>query len=90
MACKALAANLALPAFGDPNAYPERVTTINRQGVTAEIASQIDVMSKGGPTGLRTVDMWLRAVNPSLLMKKPLVFSPDTARNQRQQFPSPT
>jgi hypothetical protein len=90
MACKSLAENLALPFLGDENGYPDRVTTITRQGVTAQIASVIDVMSKGGPTGLRTVDMWLRSVNPSGLMKKPLVFSPDTARNQRQQFPSST
>jgi len=90
MACKSLAENLAIPFLGDMNAYPDRVTTITRQGVTAQIASVVDVMSKGGPTGLRTVDMWLRSVNPNGLMKKPLVFSPDTARNQRQQFPSPT
>ena len=88
MACKSLAESLAAPFFGDMNAYPERVTTITRQGVTAQISSVIDVMSKGGPTGLRTVDTWLRAVNPALLMKKPLVFSPDTSRSQRQQFPS--
>ena len=87
MACRALALNLALPSFGEANAYPERLTSISRQGVTAEFANVIDIMKTGG-TGIRTVDMWIKSVNPNLQMKKPLVYSPDTARNQRQQFPS--
>ena len=88
MACKALAENILKPLLGDANAYPERVTTLTRQGVTAQIASVIDIMKSGG-TGIRTVDQWLIAVNPRKLRKRPVVSSPDIARNMRQQFPSP-
>lgn len=87
IACRALAENLALPCFGDANAYPERLTTISRQGVTAQFANVIDIMTTGG-TGIRTVDLWIKSVNPNNRMKKPLVFSPDVARNQRQRNPS--
>ena len=88
MAAKALAENILKPLLGDANAYPERVTTLTRQGVTAQIASVIDIMKSGG-TGIRTVDQWLIAVNPLKLRKRPVVSTPDIGRNMRQQFPSP-
>ena len=87
LAAKALAENIAMPLFGDANKYPERVTTITRQGVTAQIASVIDIMKTGG-TGIRTVDLWIMSVNPQKLRRKPIVFSPDIARNMRQPHPS--
>jgi len=87
MAARALAENIAMPIFGDANKYPERVTTITRQGVTAQIASVIDIMKTGG-TGIRTVDLWLMTVNPQKRRKRPIVFSPDIGRNMRQQYPS--
>lgn len=87
IAAIALAENIIKPIFGDANAYPERVTTITRQGVTAQIASVIDIMKTGG-TGIRTVDLWIMSVNPNKLRKRPRIWSPDIARNQRQQRPS--
>ena len=87
MAARALAENIIKPLLGDANAYPERITTLTRQGVTAQIASVIDIMKSKG-TGIRTVDQWLVAVNPNKRQKRAVVFSPDIARNMRQQFPS--
>lgn len=87
LAAKALAENIAMPLFGDANKYPERVTTITRQGVSAQIASVIDIMKSGG-TGIRTVDLWIMSVNPNKLRRKPVVSSPDIATNTRQRFPS--
>jgi hypothetical protein len=87
MAAIALAENIIRPIFGDANAYPERVTTITRQGVSAQIASVIDIMKTGG-TGIRTVDLWIMSVNPNKLRKRPKVWSPDIGRNPRQQRPS--
>jgi hypothetical protein len=87
MACKAMAENILSPLLGDANKYPERLTTVTRQGVTAQIASVIDIMKNGG-TGIRTVDQWILSVNPQKLRKRPVVSSPDIGRNSRQQFPS--
>ena len=87
LACRVLAESIAMPLFGNANRYPERVTTINRQGVTAQIASVVDVM-RDGRTGILDVDRWVLAVNPEQLRRRPVVFSPDIARNMRQRYPS--
>jgi hypothetical protein len=83
MAALALAENIISPIFGEANKYPERVTQITRQGVTAQIASVIDIMKTGG-TGIRTVDLWIMTVNPRKLRRRPKISSPDIGRNMRQ------
>ena len=87
-AATALAAQLAIPYFGGPSQFPVRTTSITRQGVTAQIASVVDVLKTGG-TGVYVADMWLSSVNPKQLSRKPRVWSPDIGKNRRQQYPSP-
>ena len=87
-ACVALAAFLALPQLGDNTQYPQRVTTINRQGITTQIASPIDIINKGA-TGIEEVDLWILSVNPNKLRKQSVFLSPDRARGNRQGTPSP-
>lgn len=89
LACKVLAESIAMPLFGNANKYPERIVQISRQGVTAQIASVIDVMKNGG-TGILDVDRWILAVNPNHLRRRPVVSSPDIGRNPRQPHPSVT
>ena len=88
MAAIALAEFLVLPVLGNPTLYPQRTTQVTRQGVTAQITSSIDII-KTGNTGIPIVDLWLNAVNPKQLLRRPRVWSPDIARNPRQQYPSP-
>lgn len=85
-AATALASFLALPALGASSSIPQRVTTIVRQGVTMQIASDVDFAK--GDTGIPIVDLWLNSVNPNKLARKPRVWTPDTARNPRQQYPT--
>lgn len=58
---------------------PKRLTTITRQGVTVDIADSLDILDKGG-TGLTSVDLWLRAVNPEARPQRAGVWSPDVPR----------
>jgi len=88
MAATALAEFLALPLLGNPTQFPQRTTSITRQGVTTQIASSIDII-KTGSTGIPLVDLWLNSVNPKQLARSPRVWSPDIARSPRQQYPSP-
>lgn len=86
-AAVALAEFLVLPAFGAPGEYPQRTTTIVRQGVSMQIASAVDIMKSGG-TGVYAADLWLASVNPKQHTRRPRVWSPDIGRQPRQQFPS--
>jgi hypothetical protein len=88
-AAVSLASFLVSPMLGNPDAFPQRTTSITRQGVTAQIASAVDVM-KSGSTGIYAVDLWLNSVNPKQLQRKPRVWSPDIGRNDRQQYPTAT
>jgi hypothetical protein len=82
-ACLQLAEMYACSNLGDKNRYPERMTSITRQGVSAQVASIVDVMKEGG-TGLYVVDMWLKSVNPSKQRQRSLVWSPSRPSNRRQ------
>lgn len=82
MACLKLAEALALPQLGDTTRYPTRMTSFTRQGVTAQVASVIDVLKQGG-TGIYEVDLWLSAVNPNKGRRQAVIFSPDRGVNRR-------
>lgn len=58
---------------------PKRITSITRQGVTVDIADSLDILERGG-TGLTSVDLWLRAVNPEARPQRAGVWSPDVPR----------
>lgn len=58
---------------------PKRVSTVTRQGVTVDIVDSLDILKEGG-TGLTSVDLWLRAVNPEARPQRAGVWSPDLPR----------
>lgn len=58
---------------------PKRVSTVTRQGVTVDIVDSLDILERGG-TGLTSVDLWLRAVNPEARPQRAGVISPDVPR----------
>jgi hypothetical protein len=58
---------------------PKRLTSVTRQGVTVDIADSLDILKEGG-TGLTSVDLWLRAVNPDARPQRAGVWSPDVPR----------
>jgi hypothetical protein len=87
LAAQKLAEVLALPQLGDSTRLPQRVTQIVRQGVTSQVASVIDILSKGS-LGIYEVDAFVFAVNPSKLKRNAAVWSPDIGRPRRQANPT--
>lgn len=68
---------------------PANATRVARQGVTVEMADLAQVHAEGR-TGLPTVDLWLRTVNPNRLTGPSRVFSPDLRRPRTQIWPRGT
>jgi hypothetical protein len=87
LAARKLAEYLILPQLGDTTRIPRRTTQVARQGVTAQVASTIDVLSKGS-IGIPEVDMFLLAVNPKKLQRQATVWSPDVGRPRRTANPT--
>jgi hypothetical protein len=87
LAALKLAECLALPQLGDQTRYPQRITQMARQGVTTQVASVIDIISKGS-LGIWEVDAFVLSVNPRKLQRQGAVWSPDVGRPRRQANPS--
>jgi hypothetical protein len=83
VAARKLAEYIVVPQLGDSSKYPRRVTSITRQGVSAQIADIVNVMQKSGSTGIYEVDLFLRSINPNKLQRQGAVWSPDMGRNRR-------
>jgi len=81
-AAKVLAQQIALAAVGQTNRLPSRVTTVVRQGITA-VALDTQDLVKLGRTGLFEVDLWVKTVNPSALVRRAQAWSPDLGRPRR-------
>ncbi len=58
---------------------PERTRSVSRQGISFEILDPLDFLDNG-LTGLLSVDLFIRAVNPDGRRQAATVWSPDTAR----------
>jgi hypothetical protein len=72
-----LACELGKAIVGAPCALPQRLSSLTRQGVTAEfVATELDVSTF--QTGINEVDMVIRALNPSQRTRPPVVISPDS------------
>ena len=84
LAARKLGEYLALPQLGDTTHYPKRIVQMSRQGVSAQIASVIDILEKGS-LGIWECDAFLLAVNPSKNQRQAAVYSPDTGRQARRQ-----
>jgi hypothetical protein len=66
----------------DTCALPQRVTSVNRQGVSYTILDQQSFIDDG-KTGLYTIDLFLKTANPDKARARARVFSPDTPRARR-------
>ncbi|HEY4452393.1 MAG TPA: hypothetical protein VGN13_12460 [Solirubrobacteraceae bacterium] len=82
IAARKLAEYIARPQLGDNKGYPQRVTSMQRQGVSAMVVDVIDVLNKGA-TGIYEVDLFIRSVNPNKNARQAAVWSPDLGRARR-------
>lgn len=71
-----LASEFAKACNGIACGLPAQVSSITRQGVDVEFVDPATVF-EDGRTGIREVDLFIRAVNPAGLQRRPRVVSPD-------------
>jgi hypothetical protein len=77
-ATELLACEMGKAIVNAPCALPARLSSLTRQGVTADFVATQSEMDIGiFPTGINEVDMIIRAVNPSRRTRPPVVLSPD-------------
>jgi len=89
-AAKLLAIELVKLYEGDQScALPQRVTSVNRQGVSYTLLDDQDFL-ENMRTGIYAVDLFLKAVNPDKARARARVFSPDIGRARRitSKFPA--
>lgn len=78
-----LANEFLLAIDGDERCrLPERISSISRQGVSIHVSDPQEYLNDGR-TGIYSVDMFLRAYNPSKAKKKSKVFTPNALRQER-------
>lgn len=82
LAARKLAEFLARPQLGDNTGYPQRVTSFQRQGVSAMVVDVMDVL-KAKASGIYEVDLFLLSVNPNKNQRQAAVWSPDLGRPRR-------
>jgi hypothetical protein len=67
---------------GEDCALPQRVTSVSRQGVSYTILDSQDFIDDLR-TGIYSIDLFLKSVNPDRARARARVFSPDVARARR-------
>jgi hypothetical protein len=77
-----LAYNLAQAYNDDPNDFPIRTTSVQRQGVSQSTTDVEDIVQKG-LTGIYQVDLWINSVNPGGQKFKSQVWTPDAKPARR-------
>lgn len=82
-----LAVEIGRGASDDPDqacSLPKRVQSVTRQGITFAALDNFELLEKGW-TGLASVDMWIKSVNPKGRAQAATVWSPDlpVARRKR-------
>lgn len=83
MAARALAKQFTLAWEGSEEcSLPDRVTSVNRQGISYTILDQQDFIADLR-TGVYEVDLFLKTTNPDRALRRARVFSPDTRRARR-------
>jgi hypothetical protein len=87
-AAKTYAIELAKGASGNPCNLPERVQSVQMQGVSFALLDPMAFLDKGR-TGIYAVDVWLNAVNPHNLKRRSSVISPDVNRPVRRTSTTP-
>lgn len=84
-----LACELCKSCLGDTTCkLPSRVTSIQRQGITMAMLDPMTFIDYGR-TGLYSVDLWLKTVNPKARTRGAAVLSPDVETPRRTTWPSP-
>lgn len=63
-------------------ALPERISSVNRQGVSYTIMDPQEFIANG-KVGIYEIDLFLAAVNPTKAKKRPKVFLPGAVRAER-------
>jgi hypothetical protein len=82
-AAKRLAIELAKGESGEPCNLPQRVLTLQMQGVNYTLLDPLTFLDEG-KTGIYLVDLFLHAVNPNGLARRASVLSPDIRRPVRR------
>lgn len=77
LAANEFACQIIKRCVGKPCDLPQRIHTINRQGMSATFLDPMEFM-KEGLTGIFLVDLAIKTFNPHRLYKRPIVVSPDT------------
>lgn len=83
MAVAELACQMLKSCVGAPCDLPIRVSGITRNGITI---SKLDPMEflKDGKTGIYLIDLFLSAVNPHQITRRPAIWSPDMGSWKRE------
>lgn len=84
-ACVELAVELARASVDDPDRpcrLPQRLQSVTRQGLTFAALDDMEFISKG-LTGISSIDMWVRSVNPYGRPRAARVWSPDLMRARK-------
>lgn len=75
-----LAGEFAKACAGAECALPAQIASLSRQGVDVEFVDPVEAIGEGR-TGIRNVDLFVQAVNPSNLRRRSTVISPDMPRH---------
>ncbi len=76
LATAEFACQLMKKCVGRPCDLPQRIQSVNRQGMSATFLDPMEFMGQG-LTGIFLVDLAIKTYNPHRLYKKPTVTSPD-------------
>lgn len=82
-AAKTYAIELAKGASGDECALPDRVTSLQMQGVSMALLDPMTFLDSG-KVGIYSVDAWIKSVNPTGARRRSGVLSPDLPRPVRR------
>lgn len=82
LAANEFACQLIKKCVGKPCDLPQRIQSINRQGMSATFLDPMEFMANG-LTGIFLVDLAIKTYNPHRLYKKPSVVSPDSINKWR-------
>ncbi len=67
--------------MGGECALPDQLLTLSRNGVEVQVADP-QALLDAGLTGIESVDLWIRSVNPAKKAQPSRVWSPDASRGR--------
>ena len=75
------ACELAKACMGQDCALPQQLASLTRNGIDLEVVDPTTAV-EDGRTGIQSVDLWVRSVNPGMLSQRTRVHSPDVNRGR--------